>query len=239
MSASAAEPTRAPRWRRVVRRIVALLLLAALASSPWWARAGARRLAFFRVRRVEIVGLRYLAPSAVMRQMRVDTTVSVWDPLGPIAERVERLPQVHEARVERRLPGTLVVSVSENLPVALVPSPTGFHAYDASGRALPIDPSRAGLDLPILDVVDRRLLRLLGDVKTTRPRIFARIDEVRRVGRDEVLFHLATLPVRTMADVAVERLDEIGPVEQDLARRQARISELDLRYRDQVIARLQ
>jgi cell division protein FtsQ len=42
-----------------------------------------------------------------------------------------------------------------------------------------------------------------------------------------------------MADVTVERLAEIGPVEEDLARRGLRAVEIDLRYRDQVIARLQ
>ena len=65
------------------------------------------------------------------------------------------------------------------------------------------------------------------------------IDDLRRVGRDEVLLHLASLPVRAMADVSVERLDEIQPVEQDLMKRQARVAELDLRFRDQVIARRQ
>jgi len=37
----------------------------------------------------------------------------------------------------------------------------------------------------------------------------------------------------------VTRLADIFPVESDLARRQLRAEELDLRYRDQVIARLQ
>jgi len=46
-------------------------------------------------------------------------------------------------------------------------------------------------------------------------------------------------PVRAMADVTPQRLAEIYPVENDLTRRQARVAELDLRYRDQVIARLQ
>jgi cell division protein FtsQ len=47
------------------------------------------------------------------------------------------------------------------------------------------------------------------------------------------------LPVRAMTNVTVGRLTEIYPVEEDLARRQRRAAELDLRYRDQVIARLQ
>jgi hypothetical protein len=47
------------------------------------------------------------------------------------------------------------------------------------------------------------------------------------------------MPVRAMLDVTPDRLAEIFPVEADLAKRQARVAELDLRFRDQVIARLQ
>jgi cell division protein FtsQ len=42
-----------------------------------------------------------------------------------------------------------------------------------------------------------------------------------------------------MKDVTLERLAEIEPVQADLERKQLRASEIDLRYRDQVIARLQ
>jgi len=42
-----------------------------------------------------------------------------------------------------------------------------------------------------------------------------------------------------MLGVSVARLADIFPVESDLLRRRANVAELDLRYRDQVIARLQ
>jgi hypothetical protein len=45
--------------------------------------------------------------------------------------------------------------------------------------------------------------------------------------------------VRALTGLSVVRLADIFPVESDLARRQARVEELDLRFRDQVIARLQ
>ena len=48
-----------------------------------------------------------------------------------------------------------------------------------------------------------------------------------------------TLVIRAMSDVSAARLADLVPVESDLARRRARVAELDLRYRDQVIARLQ
>jgi hypothetical protein len=53
------------------------------------------------------------------------------------------------------------------------------------------------------------------------------------------MLELEKEPVRAMQDVSVERLAEIAPVEEDLARRQLRVAEIDLRFRDQVIARLQ
>jgi cell division protein FtsQ len=45
--------------------------------------------------------------------------------------------------------------------------------------------------------------------------------------------------VRASAGVAPQRFRDIFPVESDLARRNERAAELDIRYRDQVVARLE
>lgn len=232
-------PAEVPRWKRFLKGLGILVLAAALFSTPWWGRRALASLAFFRVRRVEIVGARYLAPSDVITRLAVDTTESVWVPLPPLARRVEADPLVASATVERRLPGTLVVTIVEKVPVALVPARGGFRAYDRSGVALPLEPSRVAVDLPVLAARDTALLRLLGDVRDSVPDVYARLSEVRRVGRRELLLRLATVPVRAMADVRAARLADIIPVEQDLARRRARVVELDLRYREQVVARLE
>ena len=142
-------------------------------------------------------------------------------------------------RISRKLPGTLVVRVEENMPVALVPGPRGFRVYDAEGRELPIDPARVPVDLPIVPRRDTAALRLLAEVRLRRPAVFAQISELRRERKGELLLRLAALPVRIGDDLPVERLDEIAPVEGHLARRGARIAEIDLRFRDQVIARVQ
>jgi len=112
-------------------------------------------------------------------------------------------------------------------------------AVDPSGRALPIDPSRVNVDLPIVATRDTALLRLLADVRAAAPALFERVSEIRRVEKGELLVRLTTVPVRAMADLSASRLAETVPVEEDLARRRARVAELDLRFRDQVIARLQ
>ena len=223
---------------RLRRGALALGVLVVLAS-PWWGRLIAAELSFFRVRRVEIVGVRYLAPNDILSRLKVDTTRSVWDDPTPLEQRVAAHPQVGSVSIRRKLPGTLVVSVVENMPIAMVSTERGFLVFDENGRQLPLDPSKVPVDLPIAARRDTALFRLLARVRAERPRIFARLSDVTRMGDREVLLHFEALPVRAMLDVTPDRLAEIFPVEADLAKRQARVAELDLRFRDQVIARLQ
>ena len=235
----------------------ALFLVAVIMAGAWGARAAARQMAFFRVRTVEIRGVRYLQPNDIVSRLRIDTIASLWDDLEPYRQRVKKHPQVSDVTITRRMPGTLVVTIRENLPVALIQTSAGLLPYDSLGRQLPIDPARTSLDLPIVATTDPVLLKLVGAIRAAEPRVFARIEEVRRTGRDEILLTLSRraraagvagniaapqsrpLRVRVPIGLSVERLADIFPVETDLARRQVNVGELDLRYRDQVIARLQ
>jgi cell division protein FtsQ len=79
---------------------------------------------------------------------------------------------------------------------------------------------------------------LLGAMQREAPRLYARVGSVRAAGTDELVLDVGGLPVRALTSVSLARLSDIEPVERDLARRQLRAAELDLRYRDQVIARL-
>ena len=248
------ERLRRPGWKI----LGALFLVAIIMAGAWGVRAGARQMAFFRVRTVEIRGARYLPPNEVVARLQIDTLTSLWDDLEPLRQRVRGHPQVSDVRIERKMPGTLVVTVEENLPVALIQTPAGLQPFDSLGRPLPIDPSRTSLDLPIVATTDPVLLNLMGAIRAAEPRVFARIEEARRAGKDEILLTLSpraedasraaantttpqlkTLRVRVPIGLSVERLADIFPVESDLARRQAHVGEIDLRYRDQVIARLQ
>ena len=226
----------AARWRLALAGIAALVLLA----SPLWGPPVLRRLEFFRVRRVEILGTRYTAPSELLERLRVDTTRSVWDPLAPLAARLRTHAQIESVTVARRLPGTLVVRVKERHPVALVDAPGGLRAVDEGGRRLPLDPSRTPVDAPVVTAAPRDTLvyHLLGEMQREAPALYARLSSIRAAGADEIVLQIADLSVRAMTNVTLARLGDIDPVQRDLARRQLRPTELDLRYRDQVIARL-
>ncbi len=226
-------PARRPHWGRRALAVAAVMAIA----SPWWALPMLRQLAFFRVRHVEVRGWHYATPADLSGRLQLDTAFSIWSDLEPLEARIKRHRQVRDAHISRRLPGTLVVTVEELDPVALVAGNAGFTAYDAQGRRLPLDPSRTPVDLPILERRDTALLRFLAQVKAEDPALFARVSEVRRVGRDELVLQLVTLTVRVMANVSVDRLAQISSVEENLASRHAHPLELDLRFKDQVIAR--
>ena len=233
------EPTRDDffaRWRLVLALVTVVVLLA----SPLWAPPSLARLEFFRVRKVEVVGAHYTPVADVMRRLDIDTTRSVWDPLAPLAERIRSHPQVESVTVTRRLPGTLVVALVERRPVALSPTGAGLRAFDERGVQLPLDPSRTPVDAPIVTAPPRATIvyHLLGDMQRTSPRLYGRVTSIRTVDTGEMVLDVAGLPVRALTSVSLARLSDIEPVERDLARRQLRPAELDLRYRDQVIARL-
>ena len=261
------EPKPAPRGRW--RVVAVLVLLALLAPTPWLARRGAAKLAFFHVRKVVVEGTRYLSTDSVLGRLGLDTLNSVWDDTSPLEARVRALPQVASVSISRKLPGTLVVTVAENLPVALVPGPRGLEPVDSTGVPLPIDPAREALDLPISNQRDVPLIRMLGQVRAKNGVLYRRISEVSRdAAGDVVLLVTSTasdtperardsagiptdsaspiaavapgmLRVRARMGVSAARLTDIFPVEFDLRRRGTRAAEIDLRYRDQVIARLQ
>jgi cell division protein FtsQ len=259
----AGRPKRGIRWRLIA--IVFFLLV--IGPAAWFARRGATKMDFFHVRAVEVQGVRYLDPSIVLDRMAIDTMRSVLDDYRPLIARVKSLPQVADVSITRKLPGTLVVTILENLPVALSPSPRGLEAVDSAGVVLPIDPTSADLDLPVALQRDVAMLNLLGALRSHEPILFRRISEIGRDGRDGVVMQLErraltgaasavdhtkadssavvtaiaprVLRVRALLGVSVSRLADIFPVESDLLRRRANVAELDLRYRDQVIARLQ
>ena len=177
---------------------------------------------------------------------------------APRLDADERLPgqrPQHEggevrAPVERDLPGTLRVVVTEREPVVLVQVRGSLQSADATGAVLPIDLSVRPLDMPVVASADSSLLAVLDGLRQNAPELYARVIQAKRSGIDELRFSVTggavgaagpamanTIIVRTLRDVTVARFKDILPVEADLARNHLRVVELDLRFRDQVIAR--
>jgi cell division septal protein FtsQ len=202
-----------------------------------------RRLAFFRVRQVEVVGVKNLDPDAVLAALRLAPRASVFDDTRLLADRVRGLAGVADARVARRLPAALKVIVREVEPVALVPGAGGLVAVDAGGRPLPFDPARAagggGLDLPLAQVADSGIVQVLGRIQAFDPVLFQDIDAARRFGgtRGDVLLELGSHRVLLARDAGPEVVQAVVLVARDLAAKARRYAELDARYAGQVVVR--
>jgi cell division septal protein FtsQ len=234
---------RVPRLPRVSWRVLAWAGAAMIVMVLWMtAPLGLRRLRFFRVRQVEIVGIRYLDAEQVLVALRLSPTASVFDETEPLAERLRGLDGIADASVIRRPPGSLEVIVREIEPVALVMSERGALApVDADGRQLPFD--FAGLDLPVVrsSAGDSSVVGLLARVQAVEPALFQMIDAARRTEttRGDVLLELGGGAHRVLLnrDAGPEVIEAVVLVARDLAAKARPYAELDARFAGQVVVR--
>ncbi len=206
---------------------------------------------FFRVRRIEVVGVRYLSPKAVVAALRLSPKASLFDDLGRIQKRAAAVPGVERAEVGRRLPGTLTVEIDETEPVALAPrggdpkggdpkgagpkGGGGLVLVDQRGKLLPFDPITAAPDLPIA-AADSIVAHVLSVVRDHDPALFARLSAASRV-RDDVLLEVEGRRVWLSGNTTPEDIRAVMAVAQDLVRQNRRFQELDGRFAGQVVVR--
>jgi cell division septal protein FtsQ len=216
------------------------LLVLAAGSALYLLGLGAprllQRLEFFRIRRVEIAGLQYLAPASIVDALALNSRATVFDDLSAAGRRLRALPGIVTAQVNRRLPGTLEIALVEAVPVALTPRNGGLALLDASGKVLPFDPAISAPDVPIAATADRLVARVLASVQEHEPVLFARVRTAWRV-RDDVLLDVDGRRVWFGPAVTAEEIRAVMAVAQDLARQGRRYQELDGRFAGQVIVR--
>lgn len=196
----------------------------------------ARRMSFFRVRRVELVGLRFGVPGSTLAALRIPARLSVFDDLRPIQRRAAALPGVNRARVGRRLPATLRVELEERAPVAVAPGDDAMRLIDARGRILPFDPARSAPDLPVIELADARVAQLLGRMQALDPALYERVATARREA-DDVVVEVGGKALRFRPDASQEDMELVTEVEAQLAREGRKYRELDGRFAGQVIVR--
>ena len=226
-----------PRWRR---RAAAGIGGSALVAVSWFgAPLALRQVALFRVRQIELVGVRNLAPDAVIAALRLGPKASVFGDTRLLADRVRGLAGVADARVVRRLPAALLVEVREVEPAALAPARGGLVAVDGSGRPLPFDPARSGLDLPIAAGGDSSVAAVLALVQSVDPALFQTIAGARAVtrGAGGVALEIGSRRIVVARDAGPEVIRAVVQVAQDLAAKGRAYAELDARFAGQVIVR--
>jgi cell division septal protein FtsQ len=210
---------------------------ATLAVAVWLAGpAVGRRLEFFRVRRIELAGLHYLEPRAVLDALRLPKRTSVFDDLAPYERRAAALPGAAKVTVRRRLPGTLRVEVTETVPVALAATARGVVMIDAQGRVLPYEPARTAPDLPVATTADSMVAGLLGRMMELDPASYAQVSAAWRQ-QDDIVLEVGGRRLLFRADASAEEMRAVMAVAQDLAKQNRSYRELDGRFAGQVVVR--
>ena len=194
-----------------------------------------RHTSFFRVRRIDLVGARYVTGEQIADAMKLKPDASVFDDLQPLEKRVFAIPGVRRVTIERRWPGALVVRIEEAEPVALTPRKTALALMDGTGRVLPFDPTRAPADLPV-SVADAKAARLIARIKDAEPALFRRIVSV-SIEEQDVVLRGNDWRVMVRADAGRSQLRALTTVMDDLARKGRRWRELDARFNDRVFVR--
>jgi cell division septal protein FtsQ len=222
----------------VKRRLIlfGVLVLVVIATAGFAPRA-LRHVEFFRMRQVELVGLRYLAPDQVLATLEIGPVHHLFDPTDEIEQRAEAIPGVVDAKVQRRLPGTLRIVFAEEVPVAFAPGATGLVPLDGECRSLPYDPAVTGFDLPLVPEVDTVLVRALALVRTADSSLFHEVDAARRGAGGTVVLELGGQAVLLRAAPTLEEIYAVGTVREQLMRSGRPFEALDARFAGWVVVR--
>lgn len=252
-----------PWWSRLGRGFMRLTLVAFLFSlvtagllGGYTALATSQR---FTVKKAEVAGTRQLSRLDILRAAGVGSHSNLLAlPVGRIQARVQALPWVRHARVDRRLPDTVRIEVREYEPQLLALADGGFYVVDCDHLAhapltqgeLPDRPVVSGLskaDLAAPDPEARRLLTAARRVLELLPAADSgpggRLSEVHldRVWGLSLIYRDLRPTLRLGFTDFAARLERLKAVLSDLRRRgeleQALL--IDLSYPRRVVVRLE
>ncbi len=196
-----------------------------------------RHISFFQVRQVTVLGAPYVGADAVVEAMGLAPDRNLYDDNGELVERLRALPGVVDARVERRLPATLRVTIREQIPVAYAVAEHGLVPLDGEGSPLPFDPLTSDLDLPIVRRPDSLIIRALALVRSADSALFAETQAARRLPDATLVFELPRSAVLFRGVPSLEQLTAVSVVRQHLATEAVTPREVDARFRGWIVVR--
>ncbi|MEO8635474.1 MAG: FtsQ-type POTRA domain-containing protein [Gemmatimonadales bacterium] len=195
-----------------------------------------RRMDFFRVSKVDVRGLANLRAADVVRVLPIPKGMNLFDDLDRVQRAADSIPGLADVVVSRRLPGTLVVTVREAPPVALVMRKGQLRLLGEDARVLPFDPTVSAPDLPIVKEADSLVTRLLARVREVDVTLFSNVVTGWRAG-DDVVLAVKGQRYWFRPDAPAEVIRAVTLVAQDLDRKGRPYADLDARFAGQVVVR--
>jgi cell division protein FtsQ len=234
------------RWMLLAFLAAVLIAGGALAVQ---ARSLLSRSDLFRVRRIAYQGRRWAPRAALDRRLQAALSRNIFTvDLEALRGRLEDDPWIRTARVRRKLPDTLHVTIGEHRPVALAAVGAGLHLVGADGVTIqPHDPEVLPGPYPVLAGLPeadgearnrtiRRGTRLIGALAEHHPDLLARVDRIDlgRADANDVHLRDSHIMLRLPPDGGLGTLSSWVRIRDRIDGRFARPARLDLRWRDQI-----
>lgn len=198
---------------------------------------------FFVMSQIKVVGHAMLSEGDVIRSSGLSTGGNLFAcDLPGATERLAQHPMIEQALMIREPPETLVISLVERQPIALVNAPEGLMGLDKTGRIFPL-PS-VPLDLPIATGGGRdsaqvlpRLGAFLTAIKNNAPDFWRDVSEVHVENSQTATLYLVGdgLPLRMKFEHPEQQVQNFRAFTAATSGAMADLAYIDLRFRDQVV----
>jgi cell division septal protein FtsQ len=195
-----------------------------------------RNVGFFRVRQVELIGVRYHSQQQIVDALQLSPDQNLFASTRQSEQRLTDLPGVIAADIERELPGSLKIVVTEFQPVAFHATDAGLAVLDPAGNHMGYDPAAGGFDLPFVDRPDSVLLRALEQIRDVDPGLFEQVDAASIRTHGTVVLELGHRRVMLHGVPEVSQLQLLAAVRNHLAEIGDEYARLDARFNRQIVA---
>lgn len=161
-----------------------MALAVALAGIGLWAYHRSMSDVRFSVKHIEVIGATHTSREALEAVTSSFAGKNLFKiDIAEVQAQLKQLPWVNRIEIEKKLPDTLRIRVSERTPWALVQSGNSFRYADENGAAFaPLSPSVGDPDLPLVvanDATDvAKCVQLIRDLHDREPLLYSRISQV-------------------------------------------------------------
>ncbi|MEJ2239165.1 MAG: FtsQ-type POTRA domain-containing protein [Gemmatimonadales bacterium] len=196
-----------------------------------------RHVSFFRVRQIELVGVRYHSADQVLAGLALKPDQNLFASAKAIERRAAAMPGVLGLEIGRKLPGTLKIVVHERPPVAFMATDSGLLVLDHNANPMGYDPAQVGLDLPFVERPDSGLLQALALVRDADSVLYGQVESAGVRPDGTILLELGSKKIMLGAEPSATDVRTIMAVRRYLADSGQTFDQLDARFSRQVVVR--
>lgn len=170
--------------KRLLAGLANLLLVVALLAGAGWLWRKTQEDTRFAITNVEITGIVHAPRAAIEATARSYQGANLFRlELDGVRARLRREPWIESVAVEKKLPDTLQIAITERKPAALVAAKDGLRYVDRNGVVFArLSPAVGDPDLPLIGETAhadiRAAVAFLEELRLRRPDLYARVSQI-------------------------------------------------------------